>query len=209
MLMKAIDKCVGKSIKMFFSMKSIIKDYNNNFSHHLPWEYLIDEKTVKLKNGGLMQVFKLQFFDLDYLGISELKDVYYTFQNTLKKIDKNMVYHFESRRIQDNNYITKDIDNLYVSSKLIDVARYEKFNRRNHFKTEHYVSITYMLPTHQENKFSNFLKEKEHEKSIYDLRLVQDELNKFNDIIETIKTSFSSHVVQQGGITALENEELA
>ncbi len=206
-MFKQIDKSVTNFFKTFFKIQTSLGEYNSKFSEHISWYRMLeDEKTVILKHGALMQSFKLEFFDLDFASVELETILYNTFQDVLKKIDRDVVYHFESRRIIDNNYKTKEYKRNYEAAKLINLSRESKYKNINHYKTSHYISITMLLSDEIEDKFSK-LYTKKLGNNDEEIRF-NEEVNKFKEIIEYIKTSFEGTVTMQKGMKVLSGEEL-
>lgn len=203
-----IDKLVTNIIKKNFEVKNVFKEYKHHFYSRIYWDRMVDESTVLLKYGGLMKVLKLDFFDLDYLAIEDVRDLYVTLHETLKKIDKHMIYHFESRRIKDNSFQSKQYKSSFLGAELINYSRFEKYNRVDHFKTVHYLCISSLFPEDIEKKSTDFFANKKNIDISDQNKSAVEELNKFKEIIDNIKYSFENRVVTQKGIKELENEEL-
>lgn len=181
-----------------FIFNNIIKNYKNSLKFFIPFETMVSDGVILNKNNGFQCTFKIRFNNLDYMPEEEYQYIISVLNNAYKRLPDGYAVHFETARRKTNKYPSKDMSKSPIPTQIIEKIRENSVVGDTFFKTEMYMTITYIITNELDNKldemtkkFSSFIPKKVSENEKQDL--VKDfnkELKEFKNQIQSFKNQF-------------------
>ena len=185
-----------------------LKNYRKSFRNYIPWECEIEDGIIltKYNNGGFQATMEIRNYDLDYYPPEAIRTVVKRLNNLYKKLPDGFSIHYEVQRKKTENYITKNLDNKPLVTRVIDKLREDTFKNRNFFETKYYITLSYVIFEDLKKDVDKFFRKKQ--------RKLKD--NEYLEIMEQYKKDFkntlNSFIEGLKGMTIkvelLKNEEL-
>ena len=110
------------------------------------------------KNNGFQCTFKIRFNNLDYMPEEEYQYIISVLNNAYKRLPDGYSIHFETARKRTNKYPTKDMSRSPIPTQIIEKIRENSVVKDTFFKTEMYMTITYIITNELDNKFNEMTK---------------------------------------------------
>lgn len=170
---------------------NIIKEYKNSLKLFIPFETMVEDGIILNKNNGFQCTFKIRFNNLDYMPEEEYQYIISVLNNAYKRLPDGYSIHFETARKRTNKYPTKDMSRSPIPTQIIEKIRENSVVKDTFFKTEMYMTITYIITNELDNKFNEMTKKFN---SIIPTKI--DEKEKENVLKEFLKElkEFKSHI---------------
>ncbi len=135
--------------------KDILKSYKNSLSFFIPFEMMIEDGIILNKNNGFQATFKCRFYDLDYvetdnqyLYIQKLNEAY-------KKLPDGYTIHFDVQRSKNNDYPKVNLSDVPIPTKVIENIRENSIKNIDFYRTEIYITLTYIISGSLINKMDS------------------------------------------------------
>lgn len=146
----------------------MIFNKSKNFTDIIMWTQMLTDKTVLLKDGSFMSIFKYRGADLASATKEELLVIMARINNVLKRLDSGWVVYFEAQRKKSTPHPKRDFP--YIIASQIDAERQALFNSGNYYENDFYISVIYLPPSDRYKKISSvFLSRKQNYSSSSDI----------------------------------------
>ena len=171
----------------------MIREYTeekSKLSYYVPFFSLIKRDNTLLminKNGTIQKTLKFRGYDLNSSVKSEMIATTSSFNNILRKIGENYTFHVEAQRMKSKKYVSAEFKSK--AAKLIDIEREQFFNAGNHYESNMYFTLTYLLPKDTIKKAEGIFFERGEEKT-GEIDYIGEFLKVFDEIVETFKDVF-------------------
>lgn len=132
--------------------KMILNNYQNSFKYVVPFDFMLTDSIVMNKSTGFQSTFQVTFYDLNYLSDEELKQKIVKFNNAIKKLPVGFTLQVETNRSKSSEYPRKNLKNKPIPTQLIDEVRYESIHNETFYKTDYYITLTYIVSNNTNQK---------------------------------------------------------
>lgn len=171
----------------------MIKEYTeekSKLSYYVPF-FSLAEKDDRLymicKNGTIQKTLKFRGYDLNSSIKPEMVGTSSSFNNILRRIGENYTFHVEAQRRKSKKYIPAEFSSK--AAKMIDLEREEFFNAGNHYESDMYFTLTYLLPKDTVKKAEGIFFERGEEKT-GEIDYIGEFLDNFDEIAQAFKDVF-------------------
>lgn len=166
------------------------KEEKAKLSYYVPFFSIIEKnKTLIMvnKNGTVQKTLRFRGHDLNSKTKLDMISITSNINNILRRIGENYSIHIEAQRFKSKKYIGSEFNSK--AAKMIDLEREKFFNAGNHYESNMYLTLTYLVPSDKVKKAEGIFFERGMEKT-GEIDYIQEFINNFKEIAEMLKTVF-------------------
>lgn len=173
-----------------------IKKFKNSFKYFIPWDLQTNEEGIiltKYNKGGFQATIEIRNYDLDYYPEEAIKVVVKKLNNIYKRLPDGWSFHYEVQRRRTQSYITKELSDKPLVTRIIDKIRENSFKNKKFFETRYFITLSYVIFEELDKSVDKFFKNKKiSNNDVENTREIMEQYMKefkktLNSVIESLK----------------------
>lgn len=143
--------------KIVTAVNKPLTKITDSISFQLPFEMLLDDRTMTLKYPGFARCVKIRNADKDYLDDNSAHYLYTKFNMLFKNLPENCYIHHDLIRMKGKCPELKERPYAPLTTRLCEYMRQLKFENMEYFHNEIYITFSYIINNENMKALQDFI----------------------------------------------------
>ena len=143
--------------KIVTAVNKPLTKITDSISFQLPFEMLLDDRTMTLKYPGFARCVKIRNADKDYLDDNSAHYLYTKFNMLFKNLPENCYIHHDLIRMKGKCPDLKERPYAPLTTRLCEYMRQLKFENMEYFHNEIYITFSYIINNENMKALQDFI----------------------------------------------------